>query len=147
MKDYHVMFPSLIWSSMSPTMNFLPRISPFGNMALSLASINVQNNNVGFLSPTVWSLSQLRTVCVQCHSKIQLTQELLRILDDQYNVNFVELDPSHASQISNLSLTSLSIGMGSCHTVIDTLGKSISQVPSLSSWLFFPLIYYTNMLN
>ncbi|CAJ2634986.1 unnamed protein product [Trifolium pratense] len=120
-------FPSLIWSWMSPTMNSLPRNSPFGNMALSLASINVQNNNAGFLSQMVRSLSQLRTVCVQCRSNIQITQELRRILDDQYDVNFTKSETSHASQISNLSLRSLLIGMGSCHTVINTLGRSISQ--------------------
>ena len=139
-------FPSIIWSWMSPAMNSLPRISPFGNMTLSLASINVQNNNLGFLSPMVRSLSQLRTVWVQCRSKIQLTRELRRILDDQCDVNFTELESSHASQVSNLSSRSLLIRMGSCHVVIKTLGKSISQVPSLSSWLLYPLLYY-NMLN
>ncbi|CAJ2634996.1 unnamed protein product [Trifolium pratense] len=96
-------------------------------MALSLASINVQNNNAGFLSQMVRSLSQLRTVCLQCRSNIQITQELRRILDDQYDVNFTKSETSHASQISNLSLRSLLIGMGSCHTVINTLGRSISQ--------------------
>jgi len=136
-------FRSLIWSWMSPTMNSLPQ---FGNMALSLTSINVQNNNMGFLSPMVRSLSQLRTVWVQCRSKIQITQELQRILDDQYDLNFTKSEISHASQISNLYLRSLLIGMGICHTVIDTLGKSISQVPSLSCWLFYPLSYY-NRLN
>ncbi|XP_050874266.1 disease resistance protein RUN1 isoform X2 [Lathyrus oleraceus] len=120
-------FPSLIWSWMSPTMNPLPRISPFGNMALSVASINVQNNNLGFLSPMVRSLSQLRTVCIQCRSKIQLTQELQRILDDQYDVNLPKSETSNESQISNLSSRSLLIRMGSCHIGIDTLGKSISQ--------------------
>jgi len=92
-------FPSLIWSWMSPTMNSLPRISPFGNMALYLASINVQNDNLGFLSPMVRSLSKLRTVWVQCGSKLQLTRELQRILDNQYDVNFSESETSNASQI------------------------------------------------
>jgi Leucine-rich repeat (LRR) protein len=127
----HDVFPSLIWSWMSPTMNSLPRVSPFGNMALSLTSINI--HNVGFLSPVIKSLSQLRTVWVQCRSKIQLTQELRRMLGGQYDVNFTKLETSHASQFSNRSLRSLLIRMGSCHTVIDTLGKSISQFPSLSS--------------
>jgi hypothetical protein len=118
---------------MSPTTNSLPHISPFGNNVLSLASINVHNNtsNVGFLSPIVRSLSQLRTVWVQCRSKIQLTRELRRILDDQYDVNSTKSETSHSSQFSNLSLRSLLISMGSCRIVIDTLGKSISQVHSL----------------
>jgi hypothetical protein len=61
--------------------------------------------------------------------------------DKQYDINFRE---SETSQNSNLSLRSLLIGMGSCHVVIDSLGKSISQVFSLFSWLFY-LLYY-NML-
>jgi hypothetical protein len=86
---------------MSPTMNSLPHNSPFGNKSLSLASIDVHNNtsNVGFQSPIVRSLSQLRTVWVQCHSRIQLTQELRRILDDQYVVNSTK---SETSCITNL---------------------------------------------
>ncbi|CAI8608298.1 unnamed protein product [Vicia faba] len=131
-------FPSLIWSWMSPTMNSLPRISPFGNKALSVASVNVQNNNVGFLSPMVRSLSQLRTVWIQCRSKIQLTQELQRILDDQYDVNFTKLETSNKSQISNLSSRSLLIRMGSCHIDNDTFDKSISQgLPANDSSDFF----------
>ncbi|KAK2352679.1 disease resistance protein RUN1 [Trifolium repens] len=135
-------FPSLIWSWMSPTTNSLPHISPFGNNVLSLASINVHNNtsNVGLLSPIVRSLSQLRTVWVQCRSKIQLTRELRRILDDQYDVNSTKSETSHSSQFSNLSLRSLLISMGSCRIVIDTLGKSISQglTTNNSSDLFLP---------
>lgn len=124
-------------------MNSLPRVSTFGNMAFSLTSINV--HNVGFLSPVIKSLSQLRTVWVQCRSKIQLTQELRRILGGQYDANFTKLETSHASQFSNHSLRSLLIRMGSCHIVIDTLGKSISQVSSISSWLL--RLYFINMLN
>ena len=129
----HDVFPSLIWSWMSPTMNSLPRISPFGNMALSLASIDVHNDNLAFLSPMVRSLSKLRTVWVQCGSKLQPTRELQKILDNQYDINFSESETPNESQISNLSLRYLLIGMGCCHTVIDAFVKSISQVCSLSS--------------
>ncbi|CAI8608217.1 unnamed protein product [Vicia faba] len=101
-------FPSIIWSWMSPTMSSLP----------------------------FSSLLHLRIIGVQFRSKIQLTQELRRILDDQYDVRFTEVETSHAPQISNHSLRSLLIGMGSFYMVINTLSKSISQVPSLSSWLF-----------
>ncbi|KAL5062959.1 hypothetical protein RYX36_024696 [Vicia faba] len=102
-------FPSVIWSWMSPT------------MAMSLASINVQNNNSGFLTPIVRSLSQLRTVWIQCNSEIQLAQELQRILHD---INRTDLEDS---LVSNHSLKSHLIGMGSCHTVMDTLCKRIPQ--------------------
>jgi len=130
-------FPSIISSWMSPTMNYVSHISPFRNMSLSLASTDIPNNYLGFLSPMISSkFSLLRTISVQFHSKIQLTQEKRRFLDDQYGVNFTKVETSHASQISNLSLSSLLIGLGSVHIVIDTLCKSISEVPSLSSWLF-----------
>ncbi|CAK8560083.1 unnamed protein product [Lathyrus sativus] len=119
-------FPSIIWSWMSPTINSLPRISPFGNISLSLSSTNLHNNNLGLLSPMVISLSKIRTVWVQCRSKIQLTQELQRVFD-QYDVNVSELETTQALQISNLFFRSLLIGMGSCHIVIDTPGNSLSQ--------------------
>ncbi|XP_058743464.1 disease resistance protein RUN1-like [Vicia villosa] len=142
-------FPSLIWSWMSPTMNSLPQISPIGNMALSLTSINAQNNNMGFLSPMIRSLSQLRTVWLQCRSKTQLTQELRRILDDKYDVNFTKWETSSSSHITNLFLRSLLIGMGSCHIVIDALGKSISQglTANDSSGFFLPCGNYPSCLG
>ncbi|CAL5195432.1 unnamed protein product [Lathyrus oleraceus] len=135
-------FPSVIWSWMSPTMNSLPRISQFGNMALSLTSINVQDNNLGFLTPIVRSLSQLRTVWIQCHSKIQLAQELQRILHD---INCTDLEDS---LVSNLSLKSHLIGMGNCHTVIDTLCKRIPQelTTNDSSNFFLPGGIYPSWL-
>ncbi|KAJ1427902.1 Leucine-rich repeat domain superfamily [Sesbania bispinosa] len=134
-------FPSLIWSWMSPTINSLPRIYPFESMSSSLVSVNVENNHLGYLSPILSSLSKLRTFWVQCHSEIQLTQELRGFLDDIYDDNFTELETtSHASQISDLSLRSLLIGMGSYHGVVDALGKTISQVPYLSSHLHRSLL-------
>jgi Leucine-rich repeat (LRR) protein len=107
-------FHSVIWSWMSPTINLPP-------------------NNLDFLTPIVGSLQQLRTVWIQCHSKNQLTQELKLIFDDQYDINYTE---SEALQIPNDSLRSYLIGMRSFPTVMDTLGKRISQVCSVSSWLF-----------
>nr|WIL60040.1 nodulation protein [Melilotus officinalis] len=110
----------------------LSLMPPFGNMASSLAPINVQNNNSGFLSP-IESFSQLRTVWIQCHSEIQLTQEFGRILDDQ------------ASQISNRSTKSLLFRMASCHLAID---KSISQglTSNGSSNFFLPVANHSSWL-
>ncbi|CAJ2635001.1 unnamed protein product [Trifolium pratense] len=98
-------FHSFIQSWMSPTMNF------------SL-------NNLDFLTPIVRSLQQLRTVWIQCHSENQLTQELKMIFDDQYDTNYTE---SEAMQSPNDFLRSHLIGMRSLPTVMDTLGKRISQ--------------------
>jgi len=132
----HDIFPSLIRFWMSPTMTSLPHILPFRGMPLSHVSLDVENNNnlgLSCLLPKLNSLSELRSFRVQCHSKIQLTRELRRFLDDLYDSNFTELETSHTSQISALSLRSLLIGMGSYQTVIKTLGKRLSQVHSLSS--------------
>jgi len=132
-------FPSLIWSWMSPTRNSLPRVSPFGGNSLSLVSLNVvESNNIGYQSPTLDILSKLRCVWVQFNSEIQLTQEFKKFVDDLYDVNFIELETaSHGPHISNLPLRSLVIGMGSSH---DTLGKSLSQVPSLSIHFYLYLL-------
>jgi len=127
-------FPSLIRSWMSPTMNSLPRIPPFGGMSKSLASLDIKSNNLALVSQSqiLSSCSKLRSVLVQCDSEIQLKQEFSRFLDDLYGAGLTELGTSHASQILDLSLRSLLIGMGSFHIVINTLEKSLSQVPSLS---------------
>jgi len=129
----HDVFPSLIWSWMSPTRNSLSRIFPFAGNSLSLVSLHVESNNMDHQLPMVTVLSKLRCVWIQCHSENQLTQELRRFIDDLYDVNFTELETtSHGPQTSNLSLRSLVIGMGSSKIVMDTLRKSLAQVPFLS---------------
>jgi len=95
----HDIFPSLIRSWMSSTMNIQTRNSRLGNMALSLAYINAHDNNLGFLSPIVLNLSQLRTVWVQCQSRNALISKLPRILDNRHDVNFSASKTSHALQI------------------------------------------------
>ncbi|CAI8608213.1 unnamed protein product [Vicia faba] len=87
----HDVFPSLIRSWMSPTMNSLSHILPFGGLT--------------------------------------------------------ELGTSHASQVSDLSLRSVLIGIGSCHIVIDTLEKSLSQrLATNCSNYFFPEDNYPSWL-
>ncbi|CAK8560218.1 unnamed protein product [Lathyrus sativus] len=122
-------FPSLIRSWMSPTMNSLAQIPPFGGMSTSLVSLNIDTNNLELVyqSEMLSSCSKLRSVSVQCDSEIQLKQEFQRLLDDLYGAGLTELGTSHASQILDLSLRSLLIGIGSCHIVTDTLEKSLSQ--------------------
>ncbi|CAK8560217.1 unnamed protein product [Lathyrus sativus] len=120
-------FPCLIQSWISPTRNSLPRVSPFGSSSLSLVSLDVESNNMAYHSPMLTILSKLRCVWVQCHSKNQLTQELQIFIDDLYDVNLSELE------ISNHSLRSLVIGMGSSQIVMDTLEKSLSQGLTASS--------------
>ncbi|KAI5423006.1 hypothetical protein KIW84_046134, partial [Lathyrus oleraceus] len=95
-----------------------------GKFTYHFLSRNSKKNKLGFLSPTVSSLLQLRIIGVRFCSKIQLTRELHRILDDQYGVRFYKVETSHAPQISNLSLRSLLIGIGSFHMVIDNLSSA-----------------------
>lgn len=104
-------FPSLIWSWMSPTRS---------------VSFDVESNNL-LLS----ILSKLRGVKVQCFLENQV-QEFRRFLDNLYDASFTGLNTPHASQILDLSTRSVLIGMGR-----DTRGKSISQVPFILSTFFF----------
>ena len=135
----HDVFPSLIRSWISPTMNSLPRIPPFGGMSKSLASLDIKSNNLALVSQSqiLSSCSKLRSVLVQCDSEIQLKQEFRRFLDDLYDAGLTEVGTSHALQVSDLSMRSLSFGIGSCHIVINTLNKSLSRVSSLSSHLYW----------
>ncbi|CAL5195435.1 unnamed protein product [Lathyrus oleraceus] len=124
----HDVFPRLIWSWMTPTMNSLPCISPFGGSSLSLVSLDVSSNNMADQPPMLRNLSKHRSVWIQCRSVIQLTQELRNFSDGLYDVSFTKLETtSHASLILDISLKSLLIEMGNCHMLINTLGKSISQ--------------------
>ncbi|RDX79530.1 TMV resistance protein N, partial [Mucuna pruriens] len=121
-------FPSIIWSWMSPTMNPLSRIHPSWGMSSSLTSIDVQNNNLGVLAPTLRSLSKLRSVLLHCDSESQLSKELRTIMGDVYDVSSIGLEiTSHTSQISKHSLRPYLIGVGSYQEVFNTLQKSISE--------------------
>ncbi|KAL5062958.1 hypothetical protein RYX36_024695 [Vicia faba] len=134
---------------MSPTMNSLSHILPFGGISMSLVSLNIETNNLGLVyqSEILSSCSKLRSVLVQCDSEIQLKHEFRRFLDDLYGAGLTELGTSHASQVSDLSLRSVLIGIGSCHIVIDTLEKSLSQrLATNCSNYFFPEDNYPSWL-
>ncbi|CAJ2638999.1 unnamed protein product [Trifolium pratense] len=114
-------FPSLIWSWMSPTMNSLPHTPP--------TSLDVESTNVvlSYQSTMHSSSSEYRSVTVQCQSAIQLIQKLSSFVDGLYGAKLTESETSHASDISDLSLKSLLVTMGSCNIVVDALDKSLSQ--------------------
>ncbi|KAL2965755.1 hypothetical protein AAZX31_16G078800 [Glycine max] len=125
-------FPSIIWSWMSPTMNPLSCIHSFSGTSSSLVSIDMQNNDLGDLVPVLTNLSNLRSVLVQCDTEAELSKQLGTILDDAYGVNFTELEiTSDTSQISKHYLKSYLIGIGSYQEYFNTLSDSISEVPSL----------------
>ncbi|CAJ1949645.1 unnamed protein product [Sphenostylis stenocarpa] len=133
-------FPSIIWSWMSPTVNPLSGIYPSWGMSSSLTSIDVQSNNLGDLPSTLKSLSKLRSVLLHCDTELQLSKELRTILDDVCDVNSIKLEVmSHTSQLREHSLRPYLIEIGSYHEVFNTLSKSISEVPSANFLLIINL--------
>ncbi|KAK7257393.1 hypothetical protein RIF29_31341 [Crotalaria pallida] len=120
-------FPSLIWSWMSPAMNPLTSTHPFGGMPSSLVSLYVHCKNSGHLPSAFGNLSKLQSVWVQCYSQYQLTQDFRRFLDELQDVMVTELEASPALQISNHSLRSFLLGMGSYTLTFNKLSNLISQ--------------------
>ena len=118
-------FPSIIFSWMSPTMNPLSRIRPLCDISSSLVSSD--------LAPILSSLSNLRSVFLQCDQDFQLSKQVQTIHDEVYGGKFTQLDISsyHTSQISKHSLRSYLIGIGTYQEVLNTLSNSISEVPSI----------------
>ncbi|XP_058755520.1 disease resistance protein RPV1-like isoform X2 [Vicia villosa] len=98
-------FPSIIWSWMSPTSN-LP--SPFQTSAVtsSLVPLDVPNSSSHELLSMSKYLPWLRCLWVECGSALQLAQDSKRILDALYATNFTELE-STSSQVSNVKAHAL----------------------------------------
>nr|KYP36526.1 TMV resistance protein N [Cajanus cajan] len=127
----HNVFPSIIWSWMSPKMNPLTRIHSFSVTSSYLVYMDLQNNILGDLASAVRNLSNLRSLSVQ-DTEFQLSKLLRTIPDDAYGVNFTEFEiRSDTSQISNQYQGSYLIGIGCYRAVFNTLIDSISKVHSL----------------
>lgn len=136
-------FPSLIWSWMSPTANLRSCTHSFGSMSTSLTSMDIHHNNLGDMLPMLVRLSKLRSILVQCDSKFQLTQKLSKVMDDLCQVKFTELErTSYESQISENAMESYLIGMGRYDQVINMLSKSISEVLSYSIFVYLSFIIH-----
>ncbi|CAJ1949595.1 unnamed protein product [Sphenostylis stenocarpa] len=118
-------FPSIIRSWMSPTMNPLSYIQPFCSTSSYLVSMDMQSYNLGDLAPMLSSLSNLRSVLVQCDTESQVSKQVRRILDDNYGVNFTPFETT--SQTSNHYFKSYLIGIGSYQEVFSILSDSISE--------------------
>lgn len=137
-------FPSIIWSWMSPKLNPLSGIYLCSSMSSTLTSIDVQSNNMGDLASTLRSLSKLRSVLLHYDTEFQLSKELRTILDDVHDVSSIKLETrSNKSQITMHSLRPYLIGIGSYHEVFNSLNKSISEVPSVN-FLFIIRIHLCN---
>ena len=131
-------FPSIIQSWMSPTMNPLNFLRPFSGTLGSLVSRSIQNNTLDELAPVFRSLSTLRSVLVQCETQLQLSKYVKTIMDEDV-VNVTELE------VSRHNLRSSLIGVGSYTARFDILSHRISEVNSFSS--FYISVLYLHCLR
>ncbi|XP_027336565.1 TMV resistance protein N-like [Abrus precatorius] len=116
----HDIFPSIIWSWMSPKTNALSRSCSFWDISSTLVSIDLQNINLGDILLILRGLSRLQSVRVQFCS-----QNLLYYVYDE--IFTVLQATSDVLRISGHSLRSLWIGMGSYHQFVITLCKCVPQ--------------------
>ncbi|KAJ1411288.1 Toll/interleukin-1 receptor-like proteiny [Sesbania bispinosa] len=144
-------FPSIIWSWMSPTNNPLSLVQNTAGMS-SVVSLDVSNSSSQELSSISKDLPKLRSLWVECGSELQLSRDAATILDALYATNSKELESTAtASQASNIetsdliecssqvnisgpknSLKSLLIQMGMNCQVTNILKESITQSMTIS---------------
>ena len=138
-------FPSIIWSWMSPTNN-VP--SPFQtlNIMSSLVHLDVPHSSSHKLSSISQYLPSFRSLWVECSSELQLSHDAKIILDALYATNSRQLKSiATTSQVSRNSLRSLFIQLGMNCQVANILKEKILQVslilPSDVLLLIFLLCY------
>ena len=128
-------FPSIIWSWMSPTNN-LP--SQF-----QTSTIMSSHSNSHELSSISTYLPSLRSLSVDCSSELQLSQVAATILDALYATNYRESEPAAiTSQVSRNSLKYFFIPMGmNCQVAKEKIVQVCSF--SLACTLLLILIYFS----
>ncbi|KEH25154.1 disease resistance protein (TIR-NBS-LRR class) [Medicago truncatula] len=100
-------FPSIIWSWMSPTSALS---SPFETSAAmsSLVSLDIPCSSSQELSSISNHLSRLRSLWVECGSELQLSEDAKIILDALYATISKEMDSTSAtSKVSNMKTSAL----------------------------------------
>ncbi|CAJ2657360.1 unnamed protein product [Trifolium pratense] len=115
-------FPSIIWSWMSPT-NTLP--SPFhtSNMS-SLVPLDVSHSSSDSLSSISMHLPSLRSLWVECSSELQLSHDAAIILGALNATNYKELEPTATtSQASNMT-TSAQVSKHSPKSLLIQIGMN-----------------------
>jgi len=105
-------FPSIIRSWMSPVMN---PISYIHSLCMDM------NNNWDDIAPLLSSLTNLRSILVQCDSEFQLSEQVKFILVE-YFANFTE------SGISKQQFRSPLIGLGTYQEFFNSVSDNISEV-------------------
>uniref|UniRef100_K7KD05 TIR domain-containing protein n=1 Tax=Glycine max TaxID=3847 RepID=K7KD05_SOYBN len=100
-------FPSIIWSWMSPTNSLSSRVQAFLDVS-SLVSLDVPNSSSNHLSYISKDLPLLQSLCIECGSELQLSLDAANILDALYATNFEELESTAAtSQMHNMNVLTL----------------------------------------
>ena len=141
-------FPSIIWSWMSPTNNLSPAFQTTAGMS-SLVSLNSISCDISSISNV---LPKLQSLWLECGSELQLSQDATSILNALSAINSKELEStattSQASDVktssliechgqvedtaTNKSMKSLLIQMGTSFIISNILKEKILQVsPSL----------------
>ncbi|XP_020221375.1 LOW QUALITY PROTEIN: TMV resistance protein N-like [Cajanus cajan] len=100
-------FPSIIWSWMSPTNSLSSCIQTSVGMS-SLVSLDVTNSSSHHLSYILEDLPKLESLCIECDSKLQLTREAKNIIDALYATNSEDLESTTTtSEMSNIDASTL----------------------------------------
>jgi len=109
----HNLFPSIIRSWMSPTVNRISYIHSF--------CMDMEDNCWDDIAPLLSTLENLRSVLVQCDTGFQLSKQAETMLVE-YGINITE------SEISNHQLKSSLIGVGRYNEFFSTISNSIFKV-------------------
>lgn len=115
----HDVFPSIIWSWMSPMNSLSSRNQTFTGIS-SLVSLDVPNTSSNHLSYISKDLPKLQSLWVECGSELQLSRDVTSILDALYATHSEKLE-STTSQMYNMK----------CNNVVSNSGSN-----SLRSLLF-----------
>ena len=130
-------FPSIIWSWMSPT-NILPSQFQTSTIMSSLVPLDVSHSSSHALSSISTYLSSLRSLWVECSSESQLSHNAEIILDALYATNYKELElAAHTSQVPRNSLKSFFIQMGMKCQLANILKEKIVQVSLIFHCMYF----------
>ncbi|GAU43796.1 hypothetical protein TSUD_285480 [Trifolium subterraneum] len=163
----HDVFPSVIWSWMSPTNNLKSRFQTSAAMS-SLVSVDVPSSSSHELSSFLNQLPRLRSLLVDCNSEVQLSIDAKMILDALFATNSKELESTATATTSHLTTStlvqhcnevhfqgskhffkSLLIKMGMNCQVTNILNELILQNMNLneSGGCFLPVDSYPNWLT
>ncbi|KAK7286877.1 hypothetical protein RJT34_22200 [Clitoria ternatea] len=156
-------FPSIIWSWMSPTQSLASLVQRSESMS-SLVSLYVPKSYSSNISSFSEKLPKLQSLWVECGSELQLSQELTTILDVLYVTNSRESDSTATtSQLPNMktstsfecrSLVPFSVSKSALKSLLIQMGmncqatytlRSILQVSLSLSLLHYHFCYYLSI--